>query len=282
MTSPVTWTFTTGTSGFINGATIFGNMTPGNPSASDGHAVELGVKFNSSLAGYITGIRFYKGSGNTGTHVGYLWTNTGTLLASATFTGESSSGWQRVNFSTPIGIAANTTYVASYLAPAGHYADDQNYFASSGVTNGPLTALSNSASGGNGVYLYGTSGGFPTNTYRSTNYWVDVLFSNQPSPPTVTAMTPANGATGVSITAPNITATFSEPVQSSTITFTLQDPSNNIVPATLSYNASTDTATLTPNAALAHLTTYTVTVSGAQDYAGNAMSSPVTWTFTTG
>jgi len=52
------------------------------------------------------------------------------------------------------------------------------YFASSGVTNGPLTALSNSAAGGNGVYLYGASGGFPTNTYASSNYWVDVVFSN--------------------------------------------------------------------------------------------------------
>ena len=129
------------------------------------------------MAGYITGIRFYKGSGNTGTHVGYLWTDTGTLLATATFTNETASGWQQVNLSTPVAITAGTIYVASYLAPAGHYADDQNYFASSGVTNGPLTALSNSAAGGNGVYLYGTSGGFPTNTYESSNYYVDVLFS---------------------------------------------------------------------------------------------------------
>ena len=37
-------------------------------------AVELGVKFRSDVAGYITGIRFYKGAGNTGTHVGHLWT----------------------------------------------------------------------------------------------------------------------------------------------------------------------------------------------------------------
>jgi len=162
----------------ITGATIFGNTTPTIPSQADPRSVELGVKFESSVAGTITGIRFYKGSGNTGTHVGYLWTDTGTLLDSATFTGETASGWQQVNFTTPVAITAGTIYVASYLAPAGHYADDQSYFASSGVTNGPLTALSNSAAGGNGVYLYGLSGGFPTNTYQSSNYYVDVVFSS--------------------------------------------------------------------------------------------------------
>jgi len=62
----------------------------------------------------------------------------------------------------------------------------------------------------------------------------------------------------------------------------LKDPGLNIVPASLSYNASTKTSTLTPNAPLAVSTTYTATVSGAQDAAGNAMTSPVSWSFTTG
>ena len=43
-------------------------------STNDTSAVELGVKFRSDVAGYITGIRFYKGPDNTGTHVGHLWT----------------------------------------------------------------------------------------------------------------------------------------------------------------------------------------------------------------
>ena len=49
----------------------------------DPNSVELGVRFRSDLAGYVTGVRFYKGAGNTGTHVGNLWTNTGTLLGHA-------------------------------------------------------------------------------------------------------------------------------------------------------------------------------------------------------
>ena len=157
--------------------TIFGNTTPGTTTTSDGRAVELGVKFESSEAGYITGIRFYKGAGNTGTHVGHLWSSSGALLATATFTGETASGWQQVNFGTPVAIAANTIYVASYFAPAGHYADNYSYFASSGHTNGPLTALANSTPGGDGVYKYGASGGFPNSTYKASNYWVDVVFS---------------------------------------------------------------------------------------------------------
>ena len=39
----------------------------------------------------------------------------------------------------------------------GHYAGDNNYFASSGVDNGPVNLLRNGANGGNGVYRYGSS-----------------------------------------------------------------------------------------------------------------------------
>ena len=102
--------------------------TPGTADANQSQPMELGVKFTSSSSGSITGIRFYKGINNTGTHVGNLWSSTGTLLASATFTGESASGWQQVNFSSPVAITANTVYVASYFSPTGDFAVDRNYF----------------------------------------------------------------------------------------------------------------------------------------------------------
>ena len=73
-------------------------------------------------------------------------------------------------------IAANTTYVASYYAPVGEYSADGGYFGSSGVDSPPLHALANGVDGGNGVYSYGPSGTFPTNSYNSANYWVDVTF----------------------------------------------------------------------------------------------------------
>ena len=98
-------------------------------------------------------------------------------MANITFTGETSSGWQETSFLTPVPIAANATYVASYYSPSGYYAFDGGYF-TTGVDNGPLHALANGVDGSNGVYAY--SGGFPTSSYHSSNYWVDVVF--QPLP----------------------------------------------------------------------------------------------------
>ena len=140
-------------------------------------AVELGVKFRSDVKGTISGIRFYKASTNTGTHVANLWSSAGKLLATATFAGETASGWQQVSFATPVAIAASTVYVASYHTNVGHYSDTQSYFASKGVDNGPLHALANGVSGTNSVYAYGTASKFPTQSYLSTNYWVDVVFN---------------------------------------------------------------------------------------------------------
>ena len=94
---------------------VLGPSTP--EVTNDTASVTLGVKFYSDVPGFITGVRFYKGSHNTGTHVGTLWASSGTKLASVTFSGETASGWQQANFSTPISIVANATYVISYLAP---------------------------------------------------------------------------------------------------------------------------------------------------------------------
>jgi hypothetical protein len=151
--------------------------TPSILTVNDSSSVEVGFKFDASTNGQITGMRFYKSPQNTGTHVADLWTATGTSLATATFTNETASGWQQVNFSSPIPITAGTTYVASYHTNGG-YSADPNYFATA-QTNGPLTAPSSSSSGGNGVYAYGSSGLFPTNSFNSTSYGVDVLFKAQ-------------------------------------------------------------------------------------------------------
>jgi hypothetical protein len=154
---------------------------PGFVDAGPDGAVELGVKFRSDVAGTIAGIRFYKAAANTGVHVGNLWTSAGVLLATAAFTGETASGWQQVNFSTPVSIASNTVYVASYHVNGGHYSADGSFFSSQGVDNPPLHALASGLSGGNGVYHYGAGSAFPNLTYDAENYWVDVVFA--PSAP---------------------------------------------------------------------------------------------------
>jgi hypothetical protein len=152
------------------------SATPANPEVNDTGAVELGVKFRSDVDGSVLGIRFYKGTTNTGTHIGNLWTAAGANLATVPFTGETASGWQHMNFANPVPITANTTYVASYYCPMGHYAGDGGYFATA-YNNAPLHALQDGAQGGNGVYLYGVASAFPNQTYQSSNYWVDIVFS---------------------------------------------------------------------------------------------------------
>jgi len=227
LAAPVTWSFTTaGVSACP--CTIFdSSAVPATPAANDPSAIEAGVKFRADVDGYVYGVRFYKGAGNTGTHVGNLWTVGGVNLATATFAGESASGWQQVTFASPVAVTAGTTYVASYFAPVGRYSADGGFFNTAKV-NSPLTGLASGTDGGNGVYRYG-SAGFPTDTYGAASYAVDVSFSTTPppdsTPPTVTGTTPAGGTTNVSV-ATTTKAVFSEAVQPGTIVFSVKDPAN--------------------------------------------------------
>ncbi len=157
--------------------------TPVAIDSGDPNAVELGVQFSSASSGFISGVRFYKSSANTGIHIGSLWSADGTLLAQATFTDETASGWQQVTFSQPVAVTAGTTYVAGYHTNTGHYSVDDGYFSGGAYTNGPLTAPGNATSP-NGVFAYSPTPTFPTGTFNGDNYWVDVVYSpTAPAPP---------------------------------------------------------------------------------------------------
>ncbi len=195
---------------------IFTTQTPDNPNQSDGVGsagdYELGMEFTSAKAGKINAIRYYKSPNETGSHVGRIWSSTGTLLGSVNFTNETASGWQQQSLTTPIDITANTTYVVSVNA--------NSYFAVSGgglattITNGDLSAV---ADGSNGVYD-STPGVFPIASNSNNNYFRDIVFSpntitppsNQPGTITVSGtatqnqtltatVADANGLTGVTI-----------------------------------------------------------------------------------
>jgi subtilisin family serine protease len=103
--------------------------------------------------------------------------------------------------------------------------------------------------------------------------------------PTVTARAPGANATGVAV-GTNVTATFSSAVQGlSTGTFVLKGPSGAAVPAAVSYNATTRTATLDPAASLANDTKYTATLTGGAAAIRDAAGTPLattSWTFTIG
>jgi methionine-rich copper-binding protein CopC len=103
--------------------------------------------------------------------------------------------------------------------------------------------------------------------------------------PTVTARTP--GANGTAIAAgSNITATFSTAMQGiSGSTFVLRGPGGTVVPAAVTYSATTRTATLNPAANLANDAKYTATLTGGAAAVRDAAGTPLattSWTFTTG
>lgn len=105
------------------------------------------------------------------------------------------------------------------------------------------------------------------------------------SAPTVTTVSPAANSTAVPVGS-NVTATFSTAVQGvGSATFVLRNSAGTAIPAAVSYNASTRTATLDPTSSLAVDTKYTATLVGGttaiRDTAGTPLAT-TSWTFLTG
>lgn len=108
------------------------------------------------------------------------------------------------------------------------------------------------------------------------------------TPPTVTNVSPGANVTGVATYA-NVTATFSEPVNASTVTaatFTLiKAGASTPIAATITYDAATGKATLNPSSDLPAGASYSATVrggaDGVKDLAGNPLAASKSWSFTT-
>ncbi len=250
---------------------------PANPADPDTSAVELGLKWKPLVNGKASGIRFYKSSGNGGTHVGHLWAADGTKLAELTFSGETRRGWQLGRFAAPVTVKAGQTYVVSYHAPRGRYAGDNGYFASAGRAIGPLYAFNSGESGGNGVYRYG-SPGFPTQSWQGSNYYVDVIFiadTAEPTPtPTPTPTPNPNPTPTPDTTAPaapsGLTATVASSSQINLRWTAATD--NTGVTSYLVFRGTTQVATVSEttyaDSGLSPSTSYTYQVK-AKDAAGN-------------
>ena len=180
---------------------LFGqNYTPAVTPRTTPRRYELGVKFQSSVPGWVAGVRFYKGAGNTGPTPARLWTPSGTQLATGTFTNETASGWQTLTFANPVQISANTTYVVSYYAPNGHYAADGDLFDSAAEHARRSPRRESRVHGVPAAATASTTRAAPASRPRPTtapSYGVDVIFdTTQPpgQPPTVTSVTPYPGS----------------------------------------------------------------------------------------
>jgi hypothetical protein len=241
------------------------------PDAGDSSPITLGLKFKPSVDGFVRGVRYYRDTANTGTHVGKLFSASGNQLASVTIPTQS-AGWQSANFSSPVSVSAGSTYVVSYYAPAGHYSASSGYFGSP-VINQPLSSV-----GSGGFYANGDN--FPDRSYLDTNYYVDVVFTtNEDGPPVVTNTTPDNNATGVQVDSV-VTAKFDRAINTSSLIFTLTGPGSTNVDGQETYSSSSRTATFKPSADLSPGVTYTAKVD-AKSIGGVSMTTPKTWTFST-
>jgi hypothetical protein len=208
-----------------------------------GGSIELGMKFTADQAGIINAIRFYKSPFDSSTqHVANLRSSTGQLLATVTFNNETASGWQQVNLASPVAISANTVYVVSYFSASGSFSATWGYF-NQPVDNPPLHAVVNSASNGNGVYVYGTSSAFPTYSGYGANYWVDVVFTPSTGvqvPLSITNLTlpggQVNSAYSTAVTATGGTAPYTWSI------------SSGVLPTGLSLATGTGVISGTPSA----------------------------------
>jgi hypothetical protein len=198
--------------------TIWGTGAPTSAVVDpDTSAVELGTRFTVVTGGQATGVRFYKTVENSGQHLGSLWTSTGTLLGRVTFSGETPSGWQTATFASPITLTAGTAYVVSYHTNAGRYLATERYTGTSASPN--LRIPSSNV----GVYSYVSNSAFPTSTWHSSQYWVDLSFSTAQSATTATATPTAQPTT----TPPTPSATTSASTLPTTTTAPTLSPTTS-------------------------------------------------------
>ncbi|WP_427007122.1 DUF4082 domain-containing protein [Pseudarthrobacter sp. H2] len=257
--------------------TVFGQQVPDVPDSLDGGGYELGMTVTPSVDGFITGARFYKSTANTGTHSGSLWTSAGQRLATATFTSETASGWQKVLFSQPVAVTAGQKYVVSYTAPNGHYASKNYQWASFGLTDPPLTVAGGFGSPPAGVYA--GPGAFPESSFSDGNYFVDAIFDTVDNTPlTASGQWPLDGSSSVP-QATTVGAVFSKAVTASSVQLTLT-ANGTAVAGTTGYDSTTRKVTFTPAAGLQLGTTYTATLSGTAA-SGGSLTAGGTWSFTT-
>ncbi len=234
-TSAAAWSATTANA--ATPETIWGSNAPGQASVdTDTGAVELGTRFTAVTNGRAMGVRFYKTAENQGTHTGSLWSSSGILLSRVTFSSETSSGWQTAALSTPVNLVAGTSYVVSYHSSYGRYAYTQWFSAGSVSPN--LKVPSSNA----GVYAYGSSSAFPTRTWNSSQYWVDVTFTASGSAATSPSASTAAPSTSTTPTVtPTLTPTVT-PTLTPTVTPTPTPTTTTVTAAGGTTSSTTSTA----------------------------------------
>jgi methionine-rich copper-binding protein CopC len=197
-------------------------------------------------------------------------------------TGVAATANVRATFSKSLKPASVTAQSVTLTGPSGAVAGTVSYDdASKTVTLSPSAPM---AAGSYTARLAGTIEATDDTTLGTAFTWTfSVAAGSQPL--SVTASTPGTGATGVARST-TVTATFSKAVDPTTLTtgtFRLVDGGGTAVPATVTYDGTSRTATLTPNANLAASAGYTAQLTTAITATDGApLGQATSWSFTTG
>lgn len=136
---------------------------------TDDQPVELGLSTMVDRDGYLTGAAIQRGA-YTGELVMRVYNPVGTRIAQVT--APSGTGVQQVRFGSPLPVLRWQQLMITYYTPVGGYAASTDYFTGL-LAQSPFRAR-------NSYYRYGAGGGYPTDTYRGTNYWIMPTFSLTP------------------------------------------------------------------------------------------------------
>ena len=153
----------------------------------------LGVRMNTTAEGSVTKVRFYKDPIFAGAHTVYVWNSLGTVLAQQVFQNETASGWQELTLSTPVLIAANSTFTVGFSLTDGGFVFNTTPLANQ--TSGPLTVV-------NGHYSLSPDS-FP-NQSNAFHYLIDLTFVVQD--PTIPVNSLAPSITGIARTGETLSA----------------------------------------------------------------------------
>jgi hypothetical protein len=246
----------------LAGQTLFTTQTPALTNNSDGSSAnyELGTAFTSTVAGQIIAVRFWKASNETGTHTGRIWSSTGQLLTSVTFSSETVSGWQQQILATPLSIVASTQYVVSVNTGNTFYVATNSGLASQAVNGNLLSVV-----GKNG--LYGSTGTFPTNSWMNSNYFRDIVFVAG----TVTgttysvsgSITPSASGSGATVTLSGAAVASTTVDSSGNFSFTgLANGSYTVTPSKAGYTFSPANQSVTVSSGNVTVSTFTATATG--------------------
>ncbi|MFT7834637.1 DUF4082 domain-containing protein [Saccharothrix sp. BKS2] len=133
--------------------------------------VEVGVRVRVDRPGQVLGASLLRGA-HRGPIALRMWSEDGELLAERTW--DHPGRMAEIDFPTPVPVEPGHDYVVSYYTPLGGYSTSENYFTGTAV-RAPFTAPHNGTHGA-GVYRYGVGGGFPTDSWHDSTYWVQPEF----------------------------------------------------------------------------------------------------------